>query len=460
MSQSSQSYQNSPIREAAVAGKFYPEDSKQLLTMIQSFMNNIKQKIDYIPKIIVVPHAGYQYSGQVAADGYAILSRLRGIVRRVIILGPPHRCAVNGFALPSAEFFATPFGKLVVDHALIEKLVKYNHFKVNDKAFDGEHCIEVQLPFIQSLLGQVSIVPILVAAQAKDVAELIAAIWGGQETLFVISTDLSHFLQYNEAQRLDQITAQAIVDLNPQYISQKQACGGLGLCGALEVAKKRGMLTKQIALCNSADTAGTKERVVGYGAFHIYDPFPFELTDKKKNILLQYARQAIAEGLKKNTKFTVSLDHVDSFLRRSYATFVTCEIDNQLRGCRGELQSNKALIHGVIYNAQQAAFNDPRFAPLTLAEFEKCRLKISILSPLRRLHVESEKKLIEFLQLHKTGLIIKDTDHQATFLPSVWEQIPDAVTFVTHLKKKAGLAVDYWSDSCEFMIYTSMYISE
>ncbi len=257
----------STIRKAAVAGTFYPRDAAELAAAVDEFMGGAKGS-GGTPKVIIAPHAGYIYSGEIAASAYAHLVGGGAPVRRVLLLGPAHHVPVRGLAASSAQAFATPLGDVPVDQAAVVEALALPQVQLWDEAHAPEHGLEVHLPFLQRLYPQISIVPFVVGqASAEEVAELLDLLWGGRETAVVISSDLSHFHDYETAQRLDQATAQAIVRLDGAALQQESACGRNAIRGLLKTAKKRGMNGRLVDLRNSGDTAGSRGRVVGYGAF-------------------------------------------------------------------------------------------------------------------------------------------------------------------------------------------------
>ena len=255
------------VRPAAVAGKFYPSSAAMLLREVEQMLDSASQKQQLRPKAIIVPHAGYVYSGPVAASVYAALSAMRGTLQRVVLLGPTHRVAVDGLAVPSSTAFATPLGNVPVDRQAIAAIEDLPQVLVHDGTHAQEHSLEVQLPFLQTVLGEFSLLPLAVGqASPEAVAEVLERVWGGEETLIVISSDLSHYLPYDVARRIDARTAQHILDLDPT-IDHQQACGATPVNGLLLAARLHGLHGQMLDLRNSGDTAGDKARVVGYGAF-------------------------------------------------------------------------------------------------------------------------------------------------------------------------------------------------
>lgn len=256
------------IRRAAVAGSFYPADPDELRAAIQGYLENAQGNGASIPKAIIVPHAGYIYSGPIAATAYKRLAPARGTIKRVVLLGPAHRVGFRGLALSSADRFATPLGDVPVDVAAVRSLAGFPHVILLDEAHAREHSLEVHLPFLQEVLGDFSLIPIAVGeASPDDVARVLDALWGGPETLIVVSSDLSHYYDYATAQKLDAATSRAIVEMRPEDIRLEQACGRRPVNGLLVAAKRRGLRAALLDLRNSGDTAGDRSEVVGYGAY-------------------------------------------------------------------------------------------------------------------------------------------------------------------------------------------------
>jgi AmmeMemoRadiSam system protein B len=259
------------IREPAVAGMFYPADPRQLQETVRGFLGAAKHGADEVPKAIVAPHAGYIYSGPVAASAYARLQDGAGTVSRVLLLGPSHRVAFRGLAYSAADTFLTPLGPVPVDRGAYDLVSDLPQVRQLEAPFEGEHCLEVQLPFLQSVLIDFRIVPFLVGdADTMEVAEVIERLWGGDETLVVISSDLSHYLDYRSAQAIDAETSRAIETLRPEAITHHQACGRNPLNGLLHEARIHGLHARTLDLRNSGDTAGPRNQVVGYGAYGFF----------------------------------------------------------------------------------------------------------------------------------------------------------------------------------------------
>ncbi len=255
------------IRKPAVAGAFYPADPAELHSMVAGFLESAKPA-DTPPKAVIVPHAGYIYSGPIAGSAYAQIAAARGKIKRVVLLGPSHRVPFTGLAISRADAFATPLGNVPLDHGAIEELRDLPQVRVLEPAHAMEHSIEVQIPFLQEVLGDFKLVPLAVGeATAEEVAEVIERLWGGPETLIVISSDLSHYHDYKTARKMDEATSKAIEALAPGEIDFDQACGRIPVSGLLLAARRHGLHAKTVDLRNSGDTAGPRDQVVGYGAY-------------------------------------------------------------------------------------------------------------------------------------------------------------------------------------------------
>ena len=256
------------IRHPNVAGMFYPADAHALREEVSSYLHAAKGERIPTVKAIVAPHAGYRFSGPVAGSAYAQLAGQADSLSRVVLLGPSHRVPYRGLAYSDAETFLTPLGAVAVDRDALQSLTDLSQVHALEAPFEGEHCLEVQLPFLQLILNSFSIVPLLVGeAAVEEVAEVVERLWGGDETLIVVSSDLSHYLNYENAREIDAATTRAIEALRPQSITYDQACGRNPLNGLLLAARRHALQVTTLDLRNSGDTAGTRDRVVGYGAY-------------------------------------------------------------------------------------------------------------------------------------------------------------------------------------------------
>ena len=447
-------------RPAAVAGTFYPADPQVLQRTVDALFAAARTRTGVAarpPKALIAPHAGYVYSGPVAASAYASIAALRGRISRVVLMGPCHRVAVRGLALPGADAFATPLGQVEIDVDSVRSLAALPQVVVSAAAHAQEHCLEVHLPFLQRLLGDFRLVPLLVGdATPDEVSQVLDLVWGGSETLVIISSDLSHYLDYNTAQRTDRQTVERMLALHAP-INHAQACGATPVNGLIEVARRRGLTPHFLALCNSGDTAGDKNRVVGYASIAFLEPVsaPPERKDAGGDhgeVLLSIARGAIGRAFGIDTGAGAAGDH--PFLREHGASFVTLKHHGALRGCIGSLVAHRPLQDDVSNNARAAAFSDPRFKPLSHTEFERIRVEVSLLSAATPLEFRDEADVLQQLRPDLDGIVLEYGAHRATFLPQVWESLPHPREFLAQLKNKARLPRDFWADGIRISRYT------
>jgi AmmeMemoRadiSam system protein B len=257
----------STTRPPAVAGSFYPGDPSALAAEVTAYLAAGRAPAATPPKAIIAPHAGYLYSGAIAASGYARVAPLAGKIARVVLAGPAHRVHVRGVAIPAASAFTTPLGAVALDREALEAVRRFPFVEVSERAHALEHSLEVHLPFLQAALGTFRLAPLVVGdAAPEEMAALLEALWGGAETLVVVSSDLSHYLPYDEARERDRRTASAIVALDA-HLEPEEACGAAPINGLLVLARRLGLEAELLDLRNSGDTAGSRDRVVGYGAF-------------------------------------------------------------------------------------------------------------------------------------------------------------------------------------------------
>ena len=464
----------STFRPAAVADAFYPGDASVLEATVHALLERVDER-GPAPKALIAPHAGYVYSGPVAASVYARLRDAHAKIRRVVLLGPSHQVALRGLAAPSVDAFETPLGRIDIDTKARARIAGLAQVSIDDAPHAREHSLEVQLPFLQDVLDDFVLLPLSVGqATASEVAEVIEALWGGEETLIVISSDLSHYHDYDTARRMDAQTSSAIERLCIQDIGREAACGRVPIYGLLTVAQRRGLSAKTVDLRNSGDTAGPRDRVVGYGAY-VFAPAGVATPDQKAGrepepggangidgllarygaALLDLAELSLEHGLSEGRAVRVSPAEMPAELAAEGASFVTLEREGELRGCIGSAQAWRALATDVAENAYRAGFEDPRFAPVTRAELAGLDLSVSVLSPPARFAVTSEDELIARLTPGVDGLILREGERSGLFLPQVWEKLPAPADFVRRLTLKAGMAAEHWSDAMEVWRFAS-----
>ncbi len=462
------------VRTAAVAGTFYPGHAatlaRDLATMLAEARTDAR-----CPKAIIAPHAGYVYSGPIAASLYARVSNGARSIRRVILLGPSHRVGFRGIAASSADIFRTPLGDITIDREAVQSILGLPNTGILDQAHQQEHSLEVHLPFLQVVLEDFTLVPLVIGdAAAEDVARVLKTLWGGDETLIVISSDLSHYKPYLEAQQADGETCRKIEALEDN-IKGDQACGCRPINGLLHLARQTGLTVEAIDIRNSGDTAGSEDSVVGYGAFVVFEtqkaagkkpavenqasesstPPTSHLAQAHRQVLLQTARNAIEYQFSTGKELVIDLAQLPAPITRQLASFVTINHHGRLRGCIGSLVAHRPLAADVAANAFSAAFRDPRFAPLSVSEYADTEIHISVLSEPQAISVSSREELIAQLRPGIDGLIIQEYGHRATYLPSVWQQLQDPDQFVSELRVKAGLSRLGWSSDTRVFRYTT-----
>ncbi len=441
-----------PVRRPAVAGMFYPGDAAALARDIRGYLQEPREPTFRagFPKAVIVPHAGYIYSGSVAASAYSLLRSARGTVKRVVLLGPCHRVAARGLALPGAAAFETPLGRVPIDERAVAELADLPQVVSHPAAHAQEHSLEVQVPFLQEVLGDFRLVPLAVGfAAVEDVAAVIGRLWGGPETLIVVSSDLSHYHPYRQAVAIDRSTVDAILAYRTD-IEHDQACGATPVIGLLIAAKARGLVPELLDLRNSGDTAGGRDRVVGYASIAFWEPSQAGYGDEHGRTLVGLARSGIASALGAGAEPAVP---GDPWLAEHRATFVTLTKGGSLRGCIGTLEAHRPLGVDVVENARSAAFRDPRFPRVAADELASLQVEVSLLSHPSAIEFADHDDLVAQLVPGADGLILAAEGRRGTFLPQVWESLPDPEQFLAHLKQKAGLAPSIPTRRCQVWRY-------
>lgn len=450
------------VKLPAVAGRFYPGDPNDLRKMVQHLLASSALEHLPQPKAILAPHAGYIFSGPIAANAYRVLSTMPHI-KHVVLIGPAHYVYVEGAVLPSADIFRTPLGDIPVNKEFKAQLQTTLQIGTFDDPFAQEHSLEVQLPFLQSQLKDFTITPVLVGRPDKTlVANILEKFWDREDTLFVISSDLSHYHDYKTAVDRDQQTMNAIVNLDADALVADQACGCFAIKGLLHFAKQHGLQAQLIDMRNSGDTQGDKNRVVGYSAVHFYKPLSVveNLKPFEEPILIGLASESIKYGLKTHQAGHAMLTKLPPILHHRCATFVTLNKQHELRGCIGSLEVKYPVAEDVVRNAYASAFQDPRFKPLEADELNDISIEISLLSPLAPISYKTEEDLILQLRPGIDGVLIADNQYRGVFLPLVWNKIPDRMLFWQALKQKARMPLNYWSPNVKAWRFTTRIIEQ
>ncbi len=459
-------------RPTAIASSFYAADPARLRSDVEGYLHaaasGVPRSLLQQPKVLIAPHAGHVYSGATAAKAYARIRPFAAGIRRVVLLGPAHRVYFQGIALPGVGAYASPLGAVPIDTLAADAISDLPFVTSRADAHGPEHSLEVHLPFLQCALNDFELLPLVVGdVQPEQVAQVIERLWGGPETLVLISTDLSHFHTYDEANGIDAASCSQVMALDAT-LNHQQACGATPVNALLQLAARKGLRIEQIERCNSGDTAGDKDRVVGYASFALYEPpsngssaqggkftgEPAGLLSAEQGLaLVQLARASLhdATGASKEP-----LPGLKSF-QAPGAAFVTLTQDGKLRGCIGSLQASRPLADDVRANAAAAALQDPRFPSVTAAEAPGLEVEVSVLTPSRPLNFANESHAIWQLQPGIDGVVLEYEEQgrafRSTYLPQVWEQIPEPRAFLAHLKVKAGLPFDFWSPNLRLSVY-------
>lgn len=445
------------IKPPAVAGKFYANDKDELLSQLDFFAESSTNDYDFRSRAIIVPHAGYYYSGQLAYEGFRHLNKN---AKNVFIIAPTHYVPFEGLALSNYDQWSTPLGEIELNQKINDELIaRFYYCSRLDEAFASEHSAEVQVPFIQKMLPDAKIVPILVGKiDYRLISRIIEFYWADPENVFVISSDLSHFCQSDEARKLDSITAKMIETGDLEKFNLEQACGFGGVCALTHFAKTKSFSMLRVGMYNSGDVTGDTSRVVGYGCWALYPGTKTQfLKQNFSELLVEICKKSIKAGLK-NKELELDYATLPAVLNEFGACFVTLERQGSLRGCIGTIVAHQPLIVDLVKNAKNSAFSDPRFMPLTEDEFDDLSIAISLLSAPVQMKFKDEADLLEQIVQDKDGIIIKDGRYQAVYLPSVWEQLPDKTLFLNSLKEKAGLPANHFSKTFEAYRFSAEYV--
>ena len=387
-------------KKTSYAGSFYPESPDELNNLLESFKEI--QTFDYKSKAIIVPHAGYVYSGHAAMAAFQHLEASENF----FIIAPSHHEDFNNIALPEFTYFETPLGNIEVNNKLIAEIAEKFPSIVADEIFENEHSIEVQLPFIQNLfmphkqnavdfvknlkkLGKkIRIVPILVGnCDYRLISDLISTYW--ENSSFIISSDLSHYYTQQQCRQIDTYTATVIETGRIEFLEPQQACGLIGIKGLVDFANNNECAMIRAEMYNSGDISSDKDKVVGYGSWFMYE-------DSRNDFIETYFSKYVLKVAKASIIASINQEEfiphkIPAVLTQFGASFVTLKLNGELRGCIGSVYPTKPLILDIIDNAKNAAFQDPRFEPLTVEELEGLEISVSILSAIERIDFKDER---------------------------------------------------------------------
>jgi AmmeMemoRadiSam system protein B/AmmeMemoRadiSam system protein A len=470
------------IRQPAVAGLFYPKDPKTLANTVDQCLAAAPTNAVASVRALICPHAGYEYSGPVAAYAYKRIAS--GSFDTVIILAPSHYALFQGVSVPATDAYETPLGQVPISEKA-RQLAKQSLFVLEPRCLvqrpqwstlaskpspsvgedtpeTWEHSVEVQVPFLQPTLKQFKILPLIFGlADPAEVAKALAPMLDDR-TLVIASSDLSHYHPYEEARALDHQTVKWICNLDIAALqapdAEGSACGRMPILALLHLAKLKGWTPQLLDYRNSGDTAGDKSRVVGYCAVAFTSGDRKATLDKastvaksaaqfnpaERKFLLELARQALTRVTAGRDLPEMKSDAVPEPCRAAKGCFVTLTKSGELRGCVGNILPAGPLYQAVMHDARSAALRDPRFPPVTADEAATLHIEISVLTVPEPLAFASPDELLAKLQPHRDGVVLKIGERGATFLPQVWEPLPDKAQFLSHLAAKAGCAPSAW----------------
>ncbi len=451
------------IREPAVAGLFYPKDPAELSREIDACLAGAKATaFDGELKALICPHAGYPYSGPVAGYAYRLLAGRE--YDTVVVMGPSHYADLRAASVTNATVFRTPLGDVPISPKGL-LLAQSNPFALEprcyvqrpdwwlqssraapavDTADTWEHSVEVEIPFLQRTLKSFQLLSVVMGE--VDTAKAAAALGKivDDRTLIIASSDLSHYYPYATAQELDERCVKAICDLDVAAMETQEACGRIPILTLLHLARERGWKACLLDRRNSGDTAGDKSRVVGYAAIAFYAPAPETFTAADRRYLLELARRTVREVAAGGNPPDISAASLAPKFTAAKGCFVTLTKRGDLRGCVGYIRAQGPLYQAVIDNARNAAISDPRFPPVSPGEVDRLEIEISVLTEPQPLAFTSPAELLQKLQPHQDGVVLQIGGRGATYLPQVWDQLPDKADFLDNLSAKAGCDPADW----------------
>jgi AmmeMemoRadiSam system protein B/AmmeMemoRadiSam system protein A len=464
------------IRKPVYAGSFYPDTPEELEAVIKQLVHRVKPiHVNRPPhsslKALIIPHAGYIYSGLTAVHISLVLEEDQ--FKKVIVMGPDHRIGFQGGAISDASAYETPLGRIPINKDAVRLCKNKYIFQIIPISDRLEHSVEVILPYLQYFLKKFEIVPV-VFGQGRDLAEKAAAAFNpllDETTLVVASSDLSHYLPYREAVAKDRETIELILNLNADELIKREnaACGKTPILVVINMARRYNWQPVFLHYSNSGDTAGDRSKVVGYTVIAFYGGLSMKdhmdslesLNEEQGQILVKLARQTIEKRLEKRSIKVDPDVMTDLAFKQKRGTFVTLTINKQLRGCIGSLDSTDSIVDGIERNAINAAFHDPRFPPLKADELDRVDIEVSILTEPQPLKYRDSKDLLSKLRVNVDGVILRKGSASATFLPQVWEQLPQPEKFLSHLCTKAGLPADTWKKgNLDVLTYQVQYFEE
>ncbi|MEW6380922.1 MAG: AmmeMemoRadiSam system protein B [bacterium] len=468
------------VRFPAVAGQFYPAEEIKLAGVVRQFLKEGKgSPVSGRIMGLIAPHAGYIYSGPVAATGYR---QIDPATKTVFVLAPSHRSVAARASIMDVDAYRTPLGDIPLS-PIAATLRQHELFSPLPEMDHKEHSLEVQLPFLQERLKNFELVPITIGQVDPSRIAKVLLPYIGEDTLIVASSDLSHYYPYNKARLLDESCIRAITAMDFDQTAESEACGKIPVLVLMEIARQKGWQGKLIDYRNSGDTAGPPDQVVGYASIAFVrggeggtakgretqskntlgtehtGHHQEAVSGADRKALLDLARRVIRNTLSKEK--STSPEDPSPYLQEKRGCFVTLHKKGQLRGCIGTISPEQRLCDCVKENAFNAAFRDPRFSPLSMSELDQIEIEISILTLPRQIKFSDAEDLKRQLRPGVDGVILSQGWHRATYLPQVWEQLPDKESFLQSLCQKAGLPDDAWKNpKTRVEIYQAIVFSE
>jgi len=441
------------FRKPVFAGSFYPQSKSDLKFQLNNFFKNSENLGLGNVKAIIVPHAGYEFSGQIVANSFAQLNKRYD---HVFVLGPSHQYDLKNVSIISSQY-STPIGK-VKKSEKIKYLLNEEIINEVPEAHEKEHSIEVELPFLQEKLKNFKLVPMIVGQTDSEKLKNILSKNFGNNDLIIVSVDFSHYNEYTKALNLDSESIDYIMNLDDEGIFNAEIDAPWAVSSLLKLAKEKNWTPYFVSYSNSGDITGDKTSVVGYSAIIFVEKKP--LTPNQK-FLLNLSRKNLENYYETGKPIEINEKEIPLSLRKEKACFVTLYKDNQLRGCVGDIYPSSKLYECVIKNSINAAVNDERFNPVTKNELDNLRIEINILTKPKKLEYQNSNDLLAKIKQYKHGLILKQGFFQATYLPTVWKLIPNKILFLENLCVKGNLQKDCWkSPMTEIYTYESSSFEE
>ncbi|MGN7610562.1 AmmeMemoRadiSam system protein B [Magnetococcales bacterium HHB-1] len=444
------------VRPTAVAGMFYPDNPNQLRQMVREYLKRAPQH-DLQPRAMVAPHAGYIYSGYTAACAYKTLKPSK-VRQRVFLAGPSHRVYLEGISVGNFSAFKTPLGQVALDQEILQRLFREEpDITRQPEAHQQEHSLEVHLPFLQETLGDFILVPMVFGKITPERLAEILYKYAEKDDLIIVSSDLSHYYSEEQARQLDQQCHDAMLKQDASAMATCKACGNIGMSALLNLAKRHHWQSKLIDYRTSYDYSKDASRVVGYASYLFVGDQSMNKQDLPAKAR-EHLRQVLAgqPGLD-HTTLTDAMPE----LAEKGACFVTLTKGGVLRGCIGSLEAHRSLAEDLLANTVAAALKDSRFPAMSSNELDRVSIEVSLLTAAEPLEYVDPSDLLTRLKPNVHGVILELNGKRATFLPQVWEQLPDPKIFLEHLCRKAGLALDCRKESPKIYVYTvDKYLEE